>query len=325
MARKNPFANVMGDDAPDTSKAVLDYTIKGASKSLMNSFDEMAAKADRLLEGEAVVELDPGIIDESFVRDRLEDNQEDFNDLLSAIRDRGQDTPILVRPHPSATGRYMVVFGHRRLRASKMLEKKVRAVVKDLKDSDHLVAQGQENSARANLSFIERAMFAGEISRRQFDGDNSIVLSALSVDRATLSKMLAVAAMPKEVIAAIGAAKGIGRDRWYDLKNLLERPSNLEKAMAFIGSDEFKSKVGDERFNALVAHVKTIGRNVPKSPKTQKWVSEDKSVSAEMKNGGKTYTFALKAKGAAGFGDFIAESLGDLYQAYQSRKDQQGE
>ncbi|MGO7324198.1 plasmid partitioning protein RepB [Rhizobium ruizarguesonis] len=323
MARKNPFANVMGDDAPDNSKAVLDYTIKGASKSLMNSFDEMAAQANRLLGGETVVELDPGIIDGSFVRDRLEDDETDFEELLSAIRDRGQDSPILVRPHPSATGRYMVVFGHRRLRAAKALERKVRAVVKEMKDSDHLVAQGQENSARANLSFIEKAMFAAEISRRQFDGDNSIVLSALSVDRATLSKMLAVASIPKEVTAAIGAAKGIGRDRWYDLKNLLERPSNLEKAMAFLGSDEFKEKVGDERFNALVTHLKSVGRNTrPKGPKTQKWVSDDKSVSAEMKNGGKTYTVALKAKDAAGFGDFIAESLGDLYRAYQSRKDQ---
>lgn len=326
MARKNPFMNVMSEEGPDNSKAILEYTNKGASKSLIHSLDELAAQADRLLEGEAVVELDPGIIDGSFVRDRLEDDEEDFKDLLSAIRDRGQDTPILVRPHPTATGRYMVVFGHRRLRAAKALDRKVRAVVKDLKDSDHVVAQGQENTARANLSFIEKAIFASEIARRQFDGDNAIVLSALSIDRATLSKMLAVSTIPKLVLDAVGAAKGIGRDRWYELKSLLERPTTLEKALGFIETDDFKGKGGDDRFNALLGYVKALGRQTrPKPAKTRKWASEDNAVSADIKTDGKTYTFSLRAKGAAGFGDYIAENLADLYQAYRSKQDQQGD
>jgi ParB family chromosome partitioning protein len=325
MARKNPFMNVMSDTTPDET-VILDYTVKGASKSLMHSLDDLAAKADRLLEGEAVVELDPDSIDGSFVRDRLEDDDADFNELLTAIRDRGQDTPIMVRPHPSDTGRYMVVFGHRRLRAAMALKRKVRAVVKDLKDQDHLVAQGQENSARANLSFLEKALFAAEIARRQFDGDNAITLSALSIDRATLSKMLAVSTIPRDVLDGVGAAKGIGRDRWYELKILLERPSTLEKAVTFTQSDEFKTKVGDDRFNALLTHVKSIGKQPrSKTAKTQKWVSDDKFVSADLKSDGKTYTVALKAKDAAGFGDYIAENLSDLYQAYRSQKDQQGE
>ncbi|MBY5551116.1 plasmid partitioning protein RepB [Rhizobium leguminosarum] len=321
MARKNPFANVMSDDAPEESQALLNYTNKGASKALIQSLDEMAAQADRFLEGEAIVELDPAIIDVSFLRDRLEDDQADFDELLTAIRDRGQDTPILVRPHPSTTSRYMVVFGHRRLRAAAALGRKVRAIVKDLKDSDHVVAQGQENAARANLSFIEKATFAAEVSRRQFDGDNAIVLVALSIDRATLSKMLAVSAIPKEILDAVGAAKGIGRDRWYDLKNSLERPSTLQEAKAFIETDEFRSKAGDDRFNSLLAFVKAVGKQArPKSAKARKWASEDKAVSADIKSDGKTYTFALKAKDASGFGDFIAENLGELYQAYRTQQ-----
>lgn len=325
MARKNPFMNIMGDAAPDDDKAILQYTNKGASKSLIHSLDELAAQADRLLEGEAVVDLDPEIIDGSFVRDRLEDDEQDFEELVTAIRDRGQDTPILVRPHPTTTGRYMVVFGHRRLRAAKALGRKVRVVVKDLKDSDHLVAQGQENSARANLSFLEKALFAAEIARRQFDGDNAIALSALSIDRATFSKMLAVATIPREVLDAVGAAKGIGRDRWYELKNLLEKPSSLEQASGFIQSEDFKGKTGDDRFNSLLAFVRSLGKQSrSKTAKTQKWASDDKAVSADIRNDGKTYTFALKAKDAGGFGDYIAENLAGLYQAYRSKQDQQG-
>ncbi|MEB3043848.1 plasmid partitioning protein RepB [Rhizobium mulingense] len=321
MARKNPFMNVMNNAGLDESRAVLDYTIKGASKSILSSIDEIAARADRLLEGETVVELEPDLVDPSFVRDRIEDDEQEFAELRSAIRDRGQDSPILVRPHPKASGRYMVVFGHRRLRAARELGRKVRAVVKELQDSDHLVAQGQENSARANLSFFEKAMFASEVARLHVDGDNAIILSALSLDRATLSKMLAVASMPGEVLDAVGAAKGIGRDRWYELKALLERPTNLEKALAFVKSKEFGDKKGDDRFNALLAHVKTSGRVTSTKPvRAAKWVSEDKSVAVDLKSDGRTYTLALKAKDALGFGDFLSENLPDLYQTYRNRK-----
>ena len=62
----------------------------------------------------------------------------------------------------------------------------------------------------------------------------------------------------------------------------------------------------------------------PKTAKTKKWASDDKAVSADIRNDGKTYTFALKAKDAGGFGDYIAENLADLYQAYRSKQDQQG-
>jgi ParB family chromosome partitioning protein len=318
--------NVMNDTPADNDRAVLDYTIKGASKSILSSIDEMAARADRLLEGETVVELDPDLIDASFVRDRIEDDEQEFEELLSAIRERGQDSPILVRPHPKDSGRYMVVFGHRRLRAARALARKVRAVVKDLKDSDHLVAQGQENSARANLSFFEKAMFASEIARLHFDGDNAIVLSALSVDRATLSKMLAVASMPRELLDAVGAAKGIGRDRWYELKTLLERPALLEKALAFLTTGEFGAKAGEDRFNVLLAHIKASGRSGPsKQVRASKWISEDRSVAVDLKSDGRTFTLALKAKDAVGFGDYLSENLPDLYKAYRGRNIQQGE
>ncbi len=325
MARKNPFANVMSGEAAEDDNVILTYTNKGASKALISSLDELTAQADRLLEGETVIELDPDIIDESFVRDRLEHDEADFGELLTAIKDRGQDSPILVRPHPSTSGRYMVVFGHRRLKAAKSLKRKIRAVVKDLKDRDHVLAQGQENTARADLSFIEKAMFAAEISRRQFDSDNAIVLSALSIDRATLSKMLAVSTIPKEILDAVGAAKSVGRDRWYELKNCLERPTTQQEAKAFVETDYFKSKVGDERFNSLLAFAKSVGRPTrSKMPKVYKWASDDKSVSADIKNDSKTYTLALKSKDAAGFGDFIAENLSELYRTYRAKLDKQG-
>ncbi len=318
MARKNPFAHVMEEGLPDEARPVLDYTIKGASRSILNSIDELASRADKLLEGETIVELDPDVVDVSFIQDRLEDDAKEFEELVNGIRERGQDSPILVRPHPKVDGRYMVVFGHRRLRAAKTLGRKVRAVVKAMQDQEHVVAQGQENSARANLSFIERAVFAGALSRLHYDNDNRIIMTALSLDRATLSKMLAVTSISPEILDSIGAAKSIGRDRWYELKILLEKPSNLDKAMAFVATPAFAEGTSDERFNGLVTHLKQSKRPSSKVQE-RSWSIADKSINVTAKHDGKVFSLALKSKDAAGFGEYLSDNLEQLYEAFSNR------
>lgn len=321
MARKNPFANLMNDDRPDNG-VVLDYTVKGASRSIISTIDELAERADKMLEGETVVELAPTSIDESFIRDRLEEDQQEFEDLVTAIREHGQTSPILVRPHPHHDGRYMVVFGHRRLKAANVLGRNVRAVVKPISEREHVIAQGQENSARADLSFIEKATFARRLSELHYDSDSATVMAALSVDKATLSKMMSVANMPRDILEAIGGAKSPGRDRWYELKQLLEKPANLATLREVLSATDLEGLNGDARFAFVVD---ALTRKKPagylKTAKKSKWVPKDKSVakavSAEIRNDGKSYTLALKAKDAVGFGEFIADSLDDLYAEYR--------
>ncbi len=88
--------------------------------------------------------------------------------LVEAIREQGQQVPILVRPHPDRPGRYQVAFGHRRLRAVAEIGIPVRAVVRDLTDEQLVVAQGQENNERRDLSYIEKARFAQKLQLRFF-------------------------------------------------------------------------------------------------------------------------------------------------------------
>jgi ParB family chromosome partitioning protein len=320
MARKNPFANLM-DEKPADNGVALDYTIKGASRSIISSIDELAERADRLLEGETMVELDPELVDASFVRDRLEEDPQEFADLLAAIRERGQDTPILVRPHPQKSGRYMVVFGHRRLEAARQLGRKVRAVVKSMDDRVHVVAQGQENSARANLSFIEKAIFARRLTELNYDGDNATVMAALAIDKTTLSKMLSVASLPSPILDVTRGAKSIGRDRWYDFKKLLERPANLEKVLDFIGRTDFSGLSGDAGFHVLLDAIKRKNTVAPEPrARRQSWIAPDRSVSAEAKSNGKIYSLSLKSKDAVGFGDYLSANLGKLYEDFRKKQ-----
>ncbi len=326
MARKNPFANVMTENRPENAVA-LDYTVKGASRSIISTIDELAARADKLLEGETVVELDTDSIDASFVRDRLEEDQQAFEDLLSAIREQGQTSPIFVRPHPTSQGRYMVVFGHRRLKVAKALGRKVRAVIKSITDRDHVITQGQENSARSDLSFIEKATFAKQLSALNYDNDSATVMAALSIDRATLSKMLSVSNMPEDILSAIGGARSPGRDRWYELKQLIEPPKNLATLRDILASTDLGGLDGDARF-AFVMDALTRKKSVGIAPpqRREKWTPQDRAVSADIRTDGNSYTLAFKGKNAraresVGFGEFVTRNLDDLYAAYRKQVD----
>ena len=190
--------------------------VGGITRTLGNITEKMERASDlerQLAEGQTIIDIDPDLIDGSFVTDRLEIDPFELGQLVEQIREHGQQVPILVRPHLEAKGRYQVAYGHRRLAATKALGIKVRAVVRQLTDDQLVVSQGQENSARTNLSYVERALFALRLEQRGFGRD--IIMAALGVDKAALSKMLIVTRqVPLALISAIGPAPEIGRRRW---------------------------------------------------------------------------------------------------------------
>lgn len=332
MARRNIFDNVMkavepqkGDSIPPAANSVLPVTRYGAAKSISSSIDELARQANQLVEGASVVEIDTALIDASFVADRMAGEDEAFDELVEAIRSRGQDSPVLLRPHPHKEGRYQTIFGHRRVRALRALERPVRAVIRTMADVELVLAQGQENSVRSNLSFIERVLFAQRLHDRGFDRD--VILSALSVDYQTLSKMLTIPkVIPAALIDAIGAAKSIGRDRWLDLRKLLERPGQTALALEFCASPQLQESPSDERFRQVFALVEGKAGAVKKSiaPRpVENWTSPDKAVSATIARSGTNLTLQLRARGSAAkglgqgdFGSYLSRHLGDLYRDF---------
>lgn len=322
MARKDIFANITSTDTPRPErKATPGYANRGASRSMISSLSELAEKAaiaDQALVGEAVIELDAGLIDNSFVSDRMGEDEEAFNELVEAIRERGQDTPVLVRPNPAGKGRYQIVFGHRRVRAARILGRPVKAVVKHVSDTDHVIAQGQENSARENLSFIERATFAHHLV--DLGHDRRTIQLALSVDGALLTRMLSVTArVPLEIIQAIGAAKGIGRDRWLDLAQAIDHADALAAASAVIASEGFAALPSEARFERLAMEVRNARKPRKKTRPTGNWQSQDAAVSAEFKGAGKSYSISLKSKEAVSFGRYITENLERLHAEFRAQ------
>ncbi|MBY3279698.1 plasmid partitioning protein RepB [Rhizobium hidalgonense] len=325
MARENPFAKLdMASIASNQTPTKPGYGMTGAAKTVVRSIEDLAENTKKLMEGEVIVDLDPRVIDVSFVADRLSDDGEEYQELKQAISESGQTTPILVRPSSSDSQRFMVVFGHRRLRVAKELGVPVKAVVKKLDDITSAIAQGQENSARSNLSFIERAYFAQNLLASGMTKD--VVRSSLAVDEAMLSKMLGVVdVVPAPVIKALGAAKKIGRDKWLSLRQLLLTPALLKIATGYVETAEFLKLEEEARFDNLHGYLtryknKSAAKN-PKSPRSSKeWTSSDSSLSLTMNARSKKVAIELSNAEAKPFSDWLSSRMDHLYDEYRQSK-----
>jgi ParB family chromosome partitioning protein len=325
MARKDLLKSVMAPTAPSRADGDrTNYAMRGASKSMKVSIDSMAEDARRMLDGETIVEIAPNLIDRSFVDDRLGMDDEAFQDLKASIAAGRQDTPVLLRPHPQVSGRYMVVFGHRRVRAASELGRMVRAVVKSMDDVAHILAQGHENTARANLSFIEKAVFASNLA--DIGQPKDVIMSALTIDETLLSRMLSVARqIPRDVIDAVGPAKQVGRDRWESLKKLMGMGDNEARAQKALAEPEFADLSSDARFELLLSRLSQTGRGggkaaKRKTPATRTWAANNGRIKGVVGKSGKAFRVSLTSTDAAEFGEYLSESLDGLYEAFLSTK-----
>ncbi|WP_085033003.1 plasmid partitioning protein RepB [Ensifer aridi] len=265
----------------------------------------------RLAEGQAVVELEASSIEPSFVQDRM---QGDIAGLVASIREQGQQVPILVRPHPDQPGRYQVAFGHRRLRAVSDLGLPIKAVVRELTDEQLVVAQGQENNEREDLTFIEKARFAHRLNK-QFSRE--IVIAAMSIDKSNLSKMLLlVDALPSELIDAIGAAPGVGRPSWQQLAELFEEAASPADALEFATSKEVQILPSADRFKAVLGHLKPrrIARGLPDVMSTP-----DGDRLAQVTQSKSKLEITIDRKATPDFAAFVLEHLPALYQEHRAK------
>ncbi|KQV65152.1 plasmid partitioning protein RepB [Rhizobium sp. Root1220] len=265
----------------------------------------------RLAEGQAVVDLDASTIEPSFVQDRMPG---DIDGLLASIRQQGQQVPILVRPHPDGAGRYQVAFGHRRLRAVSELGLPVKAVVRDLTDEQLVVAQGQENNEREDLTFIEKARFAHHLNK-QFRRE--VVIAAMSIDKSNLSKMLSlVDALPAEMIDAIGPAPGVGRPNWQQLAELVESASSTLDASRYAASEEVQALPSADRFKAVIGQLKPrrTARGLPQVMST----SDGKRLATVTQSKAKL-EITIDRKATPDFAAFVLEHLPALYQEHRDK------
>lgn len=329
MSRKDALNTLfLGKAAPTSTSASPaknpDRVRSGAIGAMGTSLQELtqgaraAAKLqEQLLTGDHVVSLDPALIDPSPIADRLPAELDPgFDELASSIERHGQQVPILVRPSPITQGRFQIAYGRRRLRALERLARPVKAIVRDLSDDEVVVAQGRENLDRADLSFIEKALFAKRLEDAGYE--RSVIMSALSTDKSDLSRYISIARrIPEELARQIGPATKAGRARWHALTEAIDKSKSAAKIEEVVASESFRAADSDTRFNMVF---KATAPSAERSTKGGAWNTPEGRRAALIERRGSHTAITFDEKRVPEFAAFVAARLDALYSEFANEE-----
>lgn len=120
-----------------------------------------------------------------------------LEELAHSIRSQGVMQPIVVRPIGS--GRYEIIAGERRWRASQQAGlDKIPALVRDVSDESAIAMALIENIQREDLNPIEEAVALQRL-QQEFQLTQQQVADAVGKSRVTISNLLRLIALPEEI------------------------------------------------------------------------------------------------------------------------------
>lgn len=321
---RNLFAGGNDEAVGEEPRQPIQRVASGAVRSLKDTFSEVERDYEELKQqvagGALPVELDPATLDPSPFADRFVDQDlAAIEALKTSFKEHGQEIPILVRAHPDVPGRYQIAYGHRRVRAASELGVAVKAYVRVLTDDRLVLAQGIENSAREDLTFIERAMFAHKLEAAGIH--RALIQTALSVDRQEAHKLLSVArAVPAWLVDAVGRAPKVGRPRWQELAELLKEAGVEKRIRKATGEKSFVHKDTDDRFAVVLRAAKVDGgREASKAVKPAVAKSPDGIEIATLALTEKHCKIQISRERDEAFANFLMERLPELYADFRSK------
>lgn len=189
----------------------------------LDQLDLLATPAD-LLAG-APLQLPIDAIDEDPDQPRREFDADGLAELAETIRERGVRQPVSVRRHPTQPDRWMLNFGARRLRASKLVGKlDIPAFIDTTADSYDQVI---ENEQRQGLKPLELALF---VQRRLAAGDTQAeVARRLGKSRQYVTMATALIDAPDWLLTAYREGRCRGLNELYELRKLAaDHPQYVE-------------------------------------------------------------------------------------------------
>ena len=155
-------------------------------------------------------------IDEDPEQPRHEFDANGLLELAATIRDRGVRQPISVRPNPQQPGRWVLNFGARRLRASKLAGlTEIPAFIDTTADNYDQVI---ENEQREGLKPLEIALF---VQKRLASGDNQAEIARrLGKSRQYVTLATALIEPPDWLLDAYREGRCKGMTELYELRRL---------------------------------------------------------------------------------------------------------
>jgi ParB family transcriptional regulator, chromosome partitioning protein len=142
-------------------------------------------------------EIPLDLIDHNPFQTRSQVNQEQLAELAASIAANGVVQPVLVRP--LAGGRFQLIAGERRWRASQIAGKTtVPAILRQVSDEQAMEITIVENLQRADLNPMEQARAFERLSR-EFHMTQEQMAKRTGKDRATVANFLRLLKLPASV------------------------------------------------------------------------------------------------------------------------------
>lgn len=191
---------------------------------------EGSAQAERASRGDAVMLVGLDQIDPNPYQTRMEFDAELLQDLAESIRGNGVVQPIVVRP--GTDGRYVLVLGERRCRASKLAgQDKIPAIVRRVSDQQAAEMTVVENLQRQDLNCLEQATAFSKLSK-QFGLTQQQIGERVGLSRESVSNYMRLLKLPEVVMEQL-AHKEFGFSEAKELLKL-EDPELITKTAAYI-------------------------------------------------------------------------------------------
>jgi len=123
--------------------------------AILGEMDETENQADGR---DYVTQMNVSELEAGIYQPRKTFNEENLNDLISSVREKGILQPLLVRRSPRHPEKYEIIAGERRFRAAQEVGlNEVPVIIKDFSDRETLEVSLIENLQRQDLNPMEEA------------------------------------------------------------------------------------------------------------------------------------------------------------------------
>jgi ParB family transcriptional regulator, chromosome partitioning protein len=183
----------------------LDSLLPGRHMSAIPISGVARAPIDEMPSGERIEEIALDRIDENPYQTRSSFDPATLNELRESIKANGLVQPIVVRP--GANGRYLLVLGERRCRASRMAGKTtVPAIVRQMGSEQAAEMTIVENLQRQDLNCLEQAQAFARLSR-EFSLTQEQIGQRTGVSRESVANYMRLLKLPKGATDLVGQGK----------------------------------------------------------------------------------------------------------------------
>src|SRR5918993_930974 len=196
-----------GDDTIRAARPVDVFFPDGDTPATAMAAVEQAAAGEGLITvpGARLARLNPDDIVPNAHQPRSNFDPDDLAELIHSVREFGVLQPIVVRPHPDLPGKYELVMGERRLRATKAAGlDSIPAVVKDTANEDMLRDALLENLHRSQLNPLEEASAYQQLLA-DFGITQEELASRIGRSRPQISNTLRLLKLPEPVQLRVAA------------------------------------------------------------------------------------------------------------------------